>query len=85
VRSFAGVLEDRRPPPRTAPDDAPFAAEVAPEGRARTALADLGIDTVGDLLESLPFRFDDFSAVQPLATLAPGGEATVLVTVENFT
>ncbi len=82
VRSFAGELDDAKPRPATAPDDAPFAAAV-PGGRAGAALAELGIETVGDLLDTLPFRFDDFSTVEPLATLADGREATVLVTVES--
>ena len=33
-------------------------------------------------LEALPFRFEDFSTVQPLAGLAPGADAAVLVRVE---
>ena len=37
----------------------------------------------GDLLETLPFRFDDFTQVQALSLLAPGDDATVLVTVEG--
>jgi ATP-dependent DNA helicase RecG len=76
------VLEDRLPPPRSAPADAPFAAPAAAPGRVAATLEEVGVETIGDLLEALPFRFDDFSAVQPLATLAAGAEATVLVTIE---
>ena len=40
--------------------------------RQRAALRALNIETVGDLLETLPFRFDDFTQVQPLVAARPG-------------
>jgi ATP-dependent DNA helicase RecG len=82
VRPFAAVLEPDLPRPATAPDPAALAEPVAVTDRQRAALRSLGVETVGDLLENLPFRFDDFTQVQPLALLPPG-DATVLATVES--
>ncbi|MDX6378934.1 MAG: ATP-dependent helicase RecG [Gaiellaceae bacterium] len=83
MRPFAAVLDADLPRPRTAPDPGAFAVPVPVPDRQRTALQALHIETVGDLLETLPFRFDDFTQVQPLAPLRPGDDATVLVTVES--
>ncbi|MGI6627536.1 MAG: ATP-dependent DNA helicase RecG [Bacillota bacterium] len=44
--------------------------------RAR-ALGTLGIDTVKDLLDYVPFRIDDFSQVKKLNTLRSGDQVTV--------
>ncbi len=83
MRPFAAVLDADLPRPRTAPDPAAFAVAVGVPDRQQAALRALGIETVGDLLETLPFRFDDFTQVQPLTLLGAGDDATVLVTVEG--
>ena len=83
MRPFAAVLDTDLPRPRTAPDPGAFAVPVPAPDRQLPALRALHIETVGDLLETLPFRFDDFTQVQPLALIAPGDDATVLVTVES--
>jgi ATP-dependent DNA helicase RecG len=81
VRPFANALGTEQPPGRSAPDprrlDEPLRA-ARPE-----ALAELGLVTVGDVLEALPFRFEDFSTVQALEGLEAGEEATVLVRVRS--
>ena len=82
MRPFAAVVEQDLPRPRTAPDPAALAEPVAATDRQRAALRALNVETIGDLLENLPFRFDDFTQVQPLALLPPG-DVTVLVTVES--
>ncbi len=51
--------------------------------RQLEALAALRLDVLGDLLETLPFRFEDFSDVRLLGALQPGDSATVMVTVES--
>jgi len=42
----------------------------------------LGIDTAGDLLFYLPFRYDDFSTSLPIAKLKTGETANVLGTID---
>jgi ATP-dependent DNA helicase RecG len=70
-----------RPKPRTAPDDARLA--VAVEVRTQTvaaALAKRGILTAGDLLETPPRAWRDYSeGVTALADVVVGAEATVRV------
>ena len=45
----------------------------------------LGIDTIGDLLEHLPARYDDFDAdARPVAGLTAGEEATVRVRLDDI-
>lgn len=44
----------------------------------------LGILTVGDLLYHIPFRYDDFSLVSPIARVQPGETVTINGTVEKF-
>jgi len=73
------------PRPRRAPDPAALAAPVvSPGGRGR-ALAEgfdeLGIRTLGDALESPPFRFEDLSDVAAFEDLVPGQTATVVGSV----
>lgn len=41
------------------------------------ALSTLGIETVKDLLDYVPFRIDDFSQVKRLCSLRPGDEVTI--------
>ena len=40
--------------------------------KAKTTLARLGIETVGDLVYHFPRRYDDFSQVQTVASIKPG-------------
>ena len=54
-------------------------------GPARAKLlAKLGIETVRDLLYYIPFRYDDFSIVSPIARVQPGETVTVGGTVTAF-
>lgn len=54
-------------------------------GPARAKLlAKLGIETVHDLLYYIPFRYDDFSIVSPIARVQPGETVTVGGTVTAF-
>jgi ATP-dependent DNA helicase RecG len=46
--------------------------------RKAADLARAGLATVEDLLYRLPFRYEDRSRMQPIATLRPGGRAAVL-------
>jgi ATP-dependent DNA helicase RecG len=42
-----------------------------------------GLKTVGELLERLPFRYEDRSQMQAIATLRPGARAAVVGTVKS--
>jgi ATP-dependent DNA helicase RecG len=42
-----------------------------------------GLVTVEDLLYRLPFRYEDRSRMQPIATLRPGGKAAVLGEIKS--
>jgi ATP-dependent DNA helicase RecG len=53
------------------------------EGRAGEAASNLGLETVGDLVEHLPDRHLDRREDRTLASLAPGEEATVGVVVKG--
>jgi ATP-dependent DNA helicase RecG len=53
-------------------------------GPARAAaLAPRGITTVADLLDYMPFRYEDRKRIVPVRDLVPGQMATILVTVLN--
>ena len=45
--------------------------------------AKLGIETIGDLLDHLPFDHRDYADARPVAELAIGEEATIAVTVKD--
>ena len=47
-------------------------------------LSRLGIETVGNLLYHIPFRYDDFSLVSTIAEVQPGETVTVKGIVEKF-
>lgn len=52
-------------------------------GMATAALfSRLGLNTTGDLLSYLPFRYDDFSQYHPIAKLKPGQTAQVSGTID---
>ena len=75
---FAAALKPSLPRPRTAPDPARLLRPLDVAPRLRAPLAKLGLETVGDLLESLPFRHEDLSNVRGLAEVEEGELATVL-------
>ncbi len=49
-----------------------------------TRLQNLDIGTVRDLLYHVPFRYDDFSVVLPIAHIHPGETVTIHVTIDTF-
>lgn len=49
-----------------------------------TKLEHLGIYTARDFLYHIPFRYNDFSRVRPIARIEPGETVTVRGTVERF-
>jgi ATP-dependent DNA helicase RecG len=87
VRAFAGIAaEPEFGEPKTAPRPSHLLAPAAPDKRTRGLLAALRprpVLNVGDLLEAVPFRHDDFRDQGLLANLPIGEEATLLVTVEG--
>jgi ATP-dependent DNA helicase RecG len=56
---------------------------IAPARAARAAAA-LGLETVEDLLEHLPFRHEDRREAADVASLVPGADATVVVEVKRI-
>ncbi len=86
-RGFAGADPPARlPVTATAPHPSHLEAKPAPDKRSRDLLAALRprpVETVGDLLEHVPFRHDDFREASLLADLQIGEEATIVVTVES--
>ena len=74
------------PEPKTAPHPSHLSGPAAPDSRTRGLLAALRprpVKDVGDLLEHVPFRHDDFREASLLADMRIGEEATVEVTVEG--
>jgi ATP-dependent DNA helicase RecG len=57
--------------------------DVRPPRAARAAQA-LGLETAGDLIEHFPFRHEDRGDIRPVATLQPGDDVTVAVTVRSI-
>ncbi len=53
--------------------------------KAAAGLEALGLRTVGDLLEHVPFRHEDRRDARPVASLGVGEEATVIVDVKRIT
>jgi ATP-dependent DNA helicase RecG len=72
-------------PVRSYPRSSRLAEPVSLRGAAGKALATLGIETVGDLLEHLPHSHRDRRDVRPVADLGVGEEATVAVGVRGVT
>ncbi|HET7428137.1 MAG TPA: ATP-dependent DNA helicase RecG [Gaiellales bacterium] len=86
MRSLGGEAIEQLPEPKTAPHPSHLAGPAAPDSRTRGLLAALRprpVRDVGDLLEHVPFRHDDFREASLLADLQIGEEATVEVTVEG--
>ena len=85
-RGFAGLAVDSFPVPVRAPHPSHLEEPIAEDKRTRTALASLRprpLRTVDDLLEHVPFRYDDFSRRVRIADLRPGEEATIVCTVDG--
>jgi ATP-dependent DNA helicase RecG len=86
MRGFAGGEDGGHPPNRSAPHPSHLAEPVSGGRALRAALAELRpfpVENVGDLLENVPFRHDDYRSSARLADLRPGEEATVVVTVDR--
>jgi ATP-dependent DNA helicase RecG len=88
VRRFAGpALDGPPPPPASAPHPSHLETPATTRKGLASALAELrpiGVRTVGDLLEHVPFRHDDYRSRARLADLRPGEEATLTVTIERI-
>jgi ATP-dependent DNA helicase RecG len=85
MRSFDGREAPPFPRPSSAPSPSHLDAPAA-TGRAITAaLAELRppVRSVGDLLEHVPFRHDDYRSASRLVDMKPGEEATVVVTIDR--
>ena len=85
MQGFDGAREPATfPRPSSAPSLAPGRSRRHRKG-ARSGLSELRppVGTVGDLLEHVPFRHDDFRSAGRLADMRPGEEATVVVTVDR--
>ena len=77
---FPGVDALAVPPrPRTWPDPALLGAPLGGPKRRLEGLHAMGLHTRSDLLEALPFRFEDLRQVRPIAEAILGGEADVTV------
>ncbi|MGN6380039.1 MAG: ATP-dependent DNA helicase RecG [Gaiellales bacterium] len=87
MRGFAGRPLDGPPaPPVSAPHPSHLDLPATNRKSLAAGLAELrpvGVRTVGDLLEHVPFRHDDYRSQSRLADLRPGEEATLTVTVER--
>lgn len=77
---FPGVVEDAAlPRPRTAPAPGRFEQAITGPAKRVAALHGLGIKTRGDLLEELPFRFEDMTAMRTIAEVVQAGGDDVAV------
>jgi ATP-dependent DNA helicase RecG len=83
--STAALTADqiRSAPIRSYPRPEPLQERVELPGAAGKALASLGIETYGDLVEHLPHSHRDRRDVRRVADLALGEEATVAVAVRS--
>ena len=85
MRSFAGDQAAAFPVPASAPSPSHLARPVTGGKVLGAGLAELRppVRNVGDLLEHVPFRHEDYRAASRLADLRAGEEATVLVTIDR--
>ena len=88
MRGFAGgsAANGVFPRPASAPSPSHLDAPATTRKALAAGLAELrpfAVRTVGDLLENVPFRHDDYTASARLGDLRPGEEATIVVTVER--
>ncbi|HEX8645940.1 MAG TPA: ATP-dependent DNA helicase RecG [Thermoleophilaceae bacterium] len=72
-------------PLRSVPEPSRLGRELDVRGKkAAAGLAQLGLATVADLLEHVPFRHEDRRDARPVASLGVGEEATVIVDVKRI-
>ena len=72
-------------PLRSVPRPSRLAEPLEVKGKKAVAgLEQLGLATVGDLLEHIPFRHEDRRDARPVASLGVGEEATVIVDVKKI-
>lgn len=64
--------------------DLPVAALPLVDTKRATALGNLGVRTIGDLVRHYPFRYLDLSTVADMRTVRAGGEATVVGRVHDI-
>ena len=88
TRAFGGgpLPETGFPRPRSGPSPEHLDLPATSGSALTAALAGLRprpVETVGDLLEHVPFRHEDFRSRRLLAEIGPGEEATVVCTVER--
>jgi hypothetical protein len=88
LRGFAGAaLDEPLPEPATAPRPSHLDEPVPGDKRLRAGLAAMRprpLRTVGDLLEHVPFRYEDFRDTMRIADLQPGEQATIVCTVDSI-
>ncbi|HET9495044.1 MAG TPA: hypothetical protein VFR15_12505, partial [Chloroflexia bacterium] len=87
----SGIAPATAPPPpvpvsprlarRNAGLDSPVTVLKGVQGATARLLARLGVYTVRDALLFFPFRYDDFSAMKPIAELEPEVNQTVVATI----
>ncbi len=86
LKAFSGAAVERFPVTAGVPRPSHLDAPAAPDKRSRDLLAALRprpVESVGDLLEHVPFRHDDFREASRIADLRIGEEATIVCTVES--
>jgi ATP-dependent DNA helicase RecG len=72
-------------PLRSVPRPSRLERELVARGKkAEKGLEQLGLATVGDLLEHIPFRHEDRRDARPVASLGVGEEATVIADVKRI-
>lgn len=77
---FPGVSETTiAPRPRTAPAPERLAVPITGPAKRVAALKAMGLETRGDLLEDLPFRFEDMTALTTIAEAIQSGDDEVTV------
>ena len=77
---FPGVEETATPSPlRTAPRRFALGQPITGPAKRVAALRALGVETRGDLIDELPFRFEDLTAQQTIAEAIRGGDDEVTV------
>ncbi len=85
-RGFAGAGDGPFPEPKTAPRPEHLTQPVTTSKRLAQDLAALRprpVTTLGDLLEHVPARHEDFRSVRRIGELQIGEEATIVCTVES--
>ncbi len=85
MRAFPGDVEAEFPRPSSAPNPSHLTLPVGDSAAVHRSLAELRppVHNIGDLLEHVPFRHEDFRDSARLADVKPGEEATVVVTIDR--